>query len=124
MSKYFLYTLSIIFIVFSCDKKAIHEYFVKNDCEEIITVDILDYRNNFSSTEIAPSIEKVIYSGETINSVYEDEITYFMKDIKIKKGHKMLNKNLLDYTVWRFEEKSRLDAKSYFTVNPEDFEDE
>jgi hypothetical protein len=124
MIKRFLIILLVGFNIFSCDKKATHEYYVQNHCEETIIVDILDYRNNFFSIEIAPSIEKVIYSGETINSVYENEITYFIKEIKIKKENIMLNKNLLDYRIWRFEEKTRFNGKSYLIVNPEDFENE
>ena len=124
MYKYFSIIIFLVLIVFSCEKEAIHEYSVQNNCETSIIVNVLDYRNISYSIEIASSIEKVIYSGKIINSVYEDEITYFIKDIKIRKGYILLNKNLLDYSIWRFEKKNRLEAKSYLTVYPEDFEDE
>jgi hypothetical protein len=114
----------MIFTITSCDKKAIHEFYVQNNCEDTIIVNILDYKNNLFSTDIALGMESLVYSGKTLNDVYEDEITYFIKDINIKKGDKMLNKNLLDYHIWRFEKISRLEAKSYLTINPEDFEDE
>jgi len=121
-NKILIILLSFTFIICSCDKKAVHEYFMKNNCEETIIVEILDYHNKFSSIEIIPSVEKLVYYGETINSVYEDEITYFIKDIKIKKGDVMLNKNLLDYTIWHYEQITQFKAKSYMVIYPEDFE--
>ena len=122
MIKRFGIILFGVFIVSSCDKTAIHEYYVFNNCESTITVKVLDISNKSFSIEIAPNIESLIYSGKIINDVYEDEITYFIKEITIKKGDTMLNKNLLDYHIWRFEKKSRLEAKSYLTINMEDFE--
>jgi len=117
-------TMFFICIVSSCDKKAIHEYYIQNNCETDVIVNILDNNNKLFSTDIAPNMEKLVYLGETINDVYDDEITYFIKDIKIKKGDIMLNINLLDYRIWHFEKRSRLEAKSFLTINPEDFEDE
>ena len=114
--------LSIFLIFISCDKEAIHEYYVQNYCEEVIIVNILDLNNKSVSIEIAPNTEKLIYIGKIINAVYEDDITYFIKYITIKKGNVISNIDLLDYRIWRFEQISQFKAKSYLTVNPEDFE--
>jgi len=91
-------------------------------CEETIIVSIRDLNNKSLSVEIIPNDGKLIYSGETINAVYEDEITYFIKHIEITKGNETLNKNLLDYRIWSFERISQHKAKSYLTINPEYFE--
>ena len=120
MKKYFL--ISIVFLFCACDPGAIHEYYVQNNTESTITVKVLDYEDKFFSTNIAAGIENLIYFGVTINDTYEDEITYFMKELIVKKGNAMLNKDLLDYRIWRFEKTSRLKAKSYLTINSEDFE--
>jgi len=109
-------------MVFSCDQEAIHEFYVQNHCEDSITVEIVDYRGDFLSIEIPQNTEKLIYSGETINDVYEDEINYFIKEINIEKNSIKTNINPLDYRIWRFEKESRLKAKSYLTLTPEDFE--
>ena len=108
----------------SCDKETIHDYYIQNNCEDTIIVDILDLNNKSFSIKITHGMEKLIYTGDAINHVYEDEITYFIKDIKIKKGHTLLNKDLLNYQIWHFEKKSQYNATSYLTIYPEDFENE
>jgi hypothetical protein len=112
----------LIFTAISCDQAATHEFYVQNHCEESITVDVVDYKGNFLSIEILQNREQLIYSGEIINNVYEDEITYFIKEMNIEKDNIKTNINPLDYRIWRFEKESRLKAKSYLTINPEDFE--
>jgi len=125
MKNYILILISIILLFCSCDKKAIHEYYIKNNCESTIIVNVLDYQNKFSSTEITAGVEKLIYFGTTINDIGDGTINgstiTFIKDINIKKGDTILNKNLLDYHIWRFEKTSRLYARSYLTITLEDF---
>jgi len=124
MKNQFFVTILIAFVFISCEKKAIHEYYIKNNCEEIIVVDILDLDNKFLSIEVAPDMEELIYTGKTINDVYKDEITSFIKELKIKKGNVIFKWDPLDYRIWQYDHISRLEAKSYLIVNPEDFEDE
>jgi len=84
----------------------------------------LDLDNKFLSIEVAPDMEELIYTGKTINDVYKDEITSFIKELKIKKGNVIFKWDPLDYRIWQYDHISRLEAKSYLIVNPEDFEDE
>ena len=105
----------------SCDKEAFHDYYIKNNCEQNIIVDIADTHNIFSII-IEPHTEKLVYHGDTINGVYEDEITYFIKNISIKNGNNKSNIDPLDYSIWHYEKISSLYANSYLTIEPKDFE--
>jgi len=114
--------INILLLFCACDPRAIHEYYIQNNCEDVIVINILDYKDNSSSIDIAPNMERLIYTGETIGDVYEDGITYFIKDITVKKGDVISQKNLLDFHIWHFEKIGRYHAKSSLTINPEDFE--
>ncbi len=114
--------ICLIFTAISCDYAATHEFYVQNHCEETINVDVVDYKGNFLSIEIPQNSEQLIYSGETINDVYEDGITYFIKEMNIEKDNIKTNINPLDYRIWRFEKESRRIGKSYLIITPKDFE--
>jgi hypothetical protein len=114
--------LIIIFAtLYSCDHPATHDYHVKNECEQNIVIDIVDNSNSKSSITIKPLSKELIYHGETINEVYEDEITSLIKTIDIYKGGIKINIDPMDYQLWQYESNSKYSATSVLTVKPEDF---
>jgi hypothetical protein len=117
----YIFLITIFATLLSCDHPATHDYYVKNECEQNIVIDIVDNRNTKSSITIKPSSKELIYHGETINEVYEDEITSFIKTIDIYKGGIKINIDPMEYQLWQYESNSKFSAISVLTVKPENF---
>lgn len=113
--------LAITMIIFSCDPPAYHDYSIKNDCDQNIFVNIVDHKNSKSSITIKPFSKGLIYNGETINRVCEDEITYFFKSIDISKDGVKTVLNPMDYKLWQYEEHSKRSAISTLVIKPSNF---
>lgn len=113
--------LAVIMVMFSCDHPAYHDFYISNKCDQDIVIEVVDNKQSKSSVTIKPSTEEIIYHGETINEVFEDEITFFINKIDVYKNGVKASVDLLDYRLWQFEEHSKYYGVSTISIQSDDF---
>ena len=125
MRKYLVIFFIITLLFAACDKRMDYDYYIVNNCDENIKVDIeVGYNNEFKSFVILPHEKKLVHHDTGINALQDRLVEHFFKKITIKKGNKISKVNYIDKDLWIFESTSKSHANSYLIVNPEDFEDE
>ena len=121
-----------IILFISCDPPRYYDYFITNDCNEDIEVEIevcvLNCEFTFRKTEksnmrINQNTTLLIHSANYFQPLYDGMVEYFFKEITITKGDSTSKINYIDRKLWRFEPTSKKHANSYLTVKPEDFEE-
>ncbi len=117
----YLVLFIITMTLFSCDHRAYHDFYIQNECDQNIKIDIVYKNNSQSSFTITPPSKVLIYQGVTINEVFEDEITFFIKTIEIYKGSKKINIDPMDYKLWQYESNSKYSATSILYVKTGNF---
>jgi len=106
-------------LLISCDPDVTYDYFVVNNCNEEIIVNITDLNNIKTEIQIPPYSEKHIYNNVIWGFVY---VNYFFKEFVVRKNNINSNVNYINQDLWVIKESTRLTCKEYLTVNPEDFE--
>jgi len=123
MKSYLIILTVLIFT--ACDKRMDYDYFIVNNCDEIINVYIETDRNDVSKSIVILSYEtELIYHGTGINGLQDGLVEFFFKKITVYKVDKTSKVNYIDRNLWVFEPVSGNHANSYLTINPGDFEDE
>jgi hypothetical protein len=116
----------VLAMLSSCDHSVYLDIFIENSCDEIIKVECVagtyDAVRQNISINIEPYKTELLYQGETIMGVSKEDIPYFIKELKIKKGKSKMIFDPLDTERWSFEEIEKYQSKTILTVNPEDFE--
>ena len=124
LMKSYLIILTVL-IFTACDKRMDYDYFIVNNCDEIINVYIETDRNDVSKSIVILSYEtELIYHGTGINGLQDGLVEFFFKKITVYKVDKTSKVNYIDRNLWVFEPVSGNHANSYLTINPGDFEDE
>jgi hypothetical protein len=113
----FIITVTLL----SCDHPASHDYYIENDCKQDIVIDVVDGENSESSFTIKPLTKELIFHGETINKVSDDDIIYYIKSIDIYKEGIKINIDPMDYKLWQYESNSKYSATSILYVKTGNF---
>jgi len=118
----FLTIIVLSFTFFGCDVDRYYDYYIINNCNEIIEIKLIDKNNNNSNLQIEPKMEQLVYSGDDYQALKDFMVEIFFKKIIITKGDKTSKVNYVNKDLWDFKKTSKNHADSYLTVNPEDFE--
>jgi hypothetical protein len=122
--KILLFAMPIWF--FACDGVFDYDYFIKNHCDEIIKVEMIDRYNKSSVINIKAHTEEFIWRREWINesSAYKGVIWSY-KSITVYRNNIPSRVNYLEKEeLWVMEKVSDVLGNVYLTVHPEDFEPE
>ena len=129
-------TIIILSLTFcGCDAPRYYNYFITNDCDELIKTKIeVNHVYNSAvpsvgSTKIfdlliEPNTTRLIISSEFLQPLNDKMIEYFLVEIIITKGIDTSKVNYVDKDLWEFKKTSKNHADFYLTVRPEDFENE
>jgi len=131
--KLFWIIIALSFIFFGCDAPRYYNYFITNNCDEVIEVKFeVNHRYNsagptggkteFFTSLIEANKTKLIISSEYWKPLDVLMIEYFFENITIIKGNETSKVNYVDKDLWEFKKTSKNSADSYLTVKPEDFE--
>ena len=123
--------LSVTF--WGCDAPRYYNYFIINNCDEVIEVKIYVNHTYNSAVEccdkkesfillIEPSTKQLLISSEYWKPLDVLMIEFFFEKITITKGNETSKVNYVDKNLWVFKKTSKNHADSYLTVKPEDFE--
>ena len=114
--------LVVTMIILSCDHPAYHDFYILNKADQSIVIEMVDSKFLKSSITVKPNSKELIYQGETINEVDDNEITYFITKIDIYKEGKKNCIDPLDYKHWKFEKYSKYQATSILSIQTTDFD--
>jgi hypothetical protein len=103
----------------SCDPNVTYEFYVKNNCNEEIIINIIDNHDINSMIKIEANTEQIIYRGETFGHVYME---YFFKQIVIIKNNMPSKINYVNHDLWNIRKSTEYIEESYLIITPEDFE--
>jgi len=117
-----------LIIFLSCDPPRYYNYYIINNCNEVIDVKI--EVSQWGSPEIKsidlqinPITTRLIHSDEWFQPLSDNMIEYFFKrGILITKGNDTSKINYVNKDLWEFKKTKKNHADSYLTVYPEDFE--
>ena len=127
-TKIYLTIIILSFLFFCCDPPRYYDYFITNNCSEMIEVkfDVSQWGTPEIMNKIVhikPDSTKLIYSDEWFQPLNDFMVEhYFKRGIIITKGSDTAKVNYVDKGLWEFKKTSKNHADSYLTVNPEDFE--
>ena len=118
----------LLLLITSCDPPKYYNYFITNNCDEVIEVKI--EVSQWGSPEIKivilqinPDATQLIHSDEWFQPLDNSMVEYFFKrGIVITKGNDTSKVNYVNKDLWDFRITSKNHANSYLTVKPEDFE--
>ena len=127
--KIFLIIIIVSFTYLSCDPHRYYDYFITNTCQDSIRVKI-KLRKIIGYNEIVPSNLQIkpdstllilsIMDYQPLDYVY---VEAFFSEIIIIKGADTSKINYVNKDLWDFQPNhKKYYAKSYLTINPEDFE--
>ena len=114
----------------SCDYNVTYDYYIMNNCNEEIIINIVDYKNIHSEINVGTNSEQCIYRGITFGTV---PIEYFFKQIVVNKNGVNSKVNYVDnnlwtirrstkYSLWKVIRNTEFFEESYLTINSKDFE--
>jgi len=121
-----------LIIFLSCDPPRYYNYYIINNCNEVIDVKIEACSLNCGETyahkyeilniHINPNSTQLVLSDSYFQPLSENMVEYFFEDITITKGNKTSKVNYVNKDLWEFKKTKKNHADSYLTVYPEDFE--
>jgi len=115
-------------LIFSCDPPVYFDYFITNNCDEVIDVkfEVSQWGTpeiKCTIIQINPYTTQLIHSAEYYTYLEDYMVEHFFKrGIVITKGSDTSKVNYVDKDLWEFKKTSKNHANSYLTVYPEDFE--
>jgi hypothetical protein len=118
MKRVYLYII-ISILSTSCDPDIFHNYSIKNNCNEEIIVNIIDYKNIETTVQVGANSEQCIYQGITFSTVYME---YFFKKVAVAKNDTISKKNYINHDLWIITRATRTYQESLLIINPNDFE--
>ena len=124
----FLGTIILSFTFLGCEPDRYYNYFITNNCNEMIVVSTLNcatlYQKNEKTTtiQINPNTTQLIHSNGDYQPLSDYMVEHFFKEIIITKGDKTSKVNYVNKDLWVFKKTSKYHADNYLTVYPEDFE--
>ena len=124
----FLAIMALLFTLLRCDPPRYYNYFITNNCQETIRVEIVLLNTigwivtENSNSLIKPDSTQLILLMEDYQPTYSYMVEAFFKEIIITKGNDTSKVNYVNKDLWDFRKTSKDHADSYLTVNPEDFE--
>ena len=128
----FLIIIILSFTFLGCDPDRYYNYFITNNCNEMIVINIEICKFNCgtvhqkiekkSTIQINPNTTQLIHSDDDYQPLKDYMVEHFFEKIIITKGDKTSKVNYVDKDLWVFKKTSKYHADSYLTVNPEDFE--
>jgi len=128
----FLSIITLSFVFLGCDPDRYYNYFITNNCDEVIDVKIeacslncgTQYAQKYEklNIQIDPNTTQLILSDTYFQPLQDYMVEYFFEKITITKGNDTSKINYINKDLWVFKKTSKYNANSYLTVNPEDFE--
>ena len=122
----------VLFTYLSCDPPRYYDYFIVNNCNEMIEVKIeacslncgTKYAQKYEilNIKIDPHTTQLVLSDDYFKPLSDYMVEYFFENIIITKGSDTSKVNYVDKGLWDFKKTSKYHAESYLTVNPVDFE--
>jgi hypothetical protein len=115
--------LSIFIVLFfsSCDKITFDDYFIQNNCDTAISVNIVLWNETINHFTIIAHTDSLIYQTGGIGE-HDPPGKTFNSFIITKNGSSFF-KNCRDKNNWHYIDVDKTRRKWYLIINPEDFEE-
>jgi len=131
MKKIIILFLELILLV-SCDPARFYDYYITNNCNEVINVKIeacslncgTQYAHKYEilNIQIESNTTQLILSDTYFQPLDNRMVEYFFKNIIITKENVTSKINYVNKDLWVFKKVAKFHAESYLTVKSEDFE--
>jgi hypothetical protein len=112
----------LVFMLSACDEEVSYDFFVKNNCNASIEVDIVDYKSTSIKRTIQAYEEMLVYTSGGLNKLTEEKVESVFAAIVITKGNDTATRNYIDRNEWQMQAVSDTHANFYLTIDTTHFE--
>ena len=112
----------VCLLLISCDKSYYDSFIIKNNCDELITLNIIVPRETEKISFTIQSQKDTLF--RTMHWVAHplDIIEITFMEIIVRKDSIFSQKNYIDRTKWTYVDSDATNRIWYLIINPEDFE--